>query len=79
MTGPLFRSFWLGRDLLNPYEHGFYSFQLISHKLLRRLVFVPFLGLAVTAPGLRSRALSIGPCHLLRTSPWCRARRSAST
>lgn len=55
MTGPLFRSFWLGRDLLNPYEHGFYSFQLISHKLLRRLVFVPFLGLAVTAPGLRSR------------------------
>ena len=54
MTGPLFRSFWLGRDLLNPAEYGFYSLQLISHKLLRRLVFVPLVGLAVTVPSLRS-------------------------
>jgi glycosyltransferase involved in cell wall biosynthesis len=54
MTGPLFRSFWLERNLLNPAEYGFYSLQLISHKLLRRLVFVPLLGLAVTAPALRS-------------------------
>ena len=52
MTGPLFRSFWLGRDLLNPTEHGFYAVQLLSHKLLRRLVFVPVLGLALTAPAL---------------------------
>jgi glycosyltransferase involved in cell wall biosynthesis len=52
MTGPLFRSFWLGRDLLNPAEHGFYSIQLLAHKLLRRLVFVPVVGLALTAPAL---------------------------
>jgi glycosyltransferase involved in cell wall biosynthesis len=52
MTGPLFRSFWLGRDLLNPAEHGFYSIQLLAHKLLRRLVFVPVFGLALTAPSL---------------------------
>ena len=55
ITGPLFRSFWLGRDLLNPAEYGYYSLQLASHKLLRRLVFFPLIGLAVTAPGLRSR------------------------
>jgi hypothetical protein len=56
IIGPLLRSFWLGRDLLNPAEYGFYSIQLVSHKLLRRLVFVPLIGLAVTAPGLRSRS-----------------------
>jgi glycosyltransferase involved in cell wall biosynthesis len=55
VAGPLLRSFWLGRDLLNPAEYGFYSLQLVSHKLLRRLVFVPLIGLAVTTPGLRSR------------------------
>lgn len=70
MNGPLFRAFWLGRDLFNPAEHGFYSLQLISHKLLRRLLFVPLIGLAVTAPGLRSRgrvyraaALAQGALH----------------
>jgi glycosyltransferase involved in cell wall biosynthesis len=56
IIGPLLRSFWLGRDLLDPAEYGFYSLQLVSHKLLRRLVFVPLIGLAVTAPGLRSRS-----------------------
>jgi hypothetical protein len=54
MIGPQFRSYWLGRDLLNPAEYGFYSLQLVSHKLLRRLVFVPLIGLVLTAPGLRS-------------------------
>jgi glycosyltransferase involved in cell wall biosynthesis len=54
MTGPLFRAVWLRRDLLNPAEYGFYSLQLISHKLMRRLLFVPLIGLAMTAPGLRS-------------------------
>ena len=52
MTGPLFRAVWLGRDLLNPAAHGFYSVQLLAHKLLRRLVFVPVVGLALTAPAL---------------------------
>jgi glycosyltransferase involved in cell wall biosynthesis len=54
MIGPQFRSYWLGRDLLNPGAYGFYSLQLVSHKLLRRLVFVPLIGLVLTAPGLRS-------------------------
>jgi hypothetical protein len=54
MTGPFFRAVWLRRDLLNPAEYGFYSLQLISHKLMRRLLFVPLIGLAMTAPGLRS-------------------------
>jgi hypothetical protein len=55
MIGPFFRALWLGRDLLNPAEYGFYSLQIISHKLLRRLLFVPLVVLAITAPGVRSR------------------------
>lgn len=54
VIGPFFRSFWLGRDLLNPAEYRFYSVQLVSHKLLRRVAFVPLIGAALTAPGLRS-------------------------
>ncbi len=55
MVGPLFRAFWVGRDLLDPAEYGFYSVQLISHKLLRRMAFVPLLGLALTTPALLGR------------------------
>ncbi len=42
------------RSLLNPFRHGFYSLQLFSHKVLRRLVAVPLLLLAVTTPLLWS-------------------------
>lgn len=31
------------RELLNPLQHGFYSVQLFSHKVLRRLLFIPLL------------------------------------
>jgi glycosyl transferase family 2 len=55
MTGPTLRALWLARGLLNPRAYGFYGLQLFSHKLLRRLVFVPVVGLAVTAPALSSR------------------------
>ncbi|MGH3005931.1 MAG: glycosyltransferase [Gaiellaceae bacterium] len=52
MTGPSLRALWLARELLNPGAYGFYAVQLFSHKLLRRLVFVPVVGLAVTAIAL---------------------------
>lgn len=55
MIGPSFRAFWLARDLLNPGAYGFYALQLFSHKLLRRLVFLPIVGLAATAPALWSQ------------------------
>lgn len=29
------RGLWIARELLNPLRHGFYSMQLVSHKLLR--------------------------------------------
>jgi cellulose synthase/poly-beta-1,6-N-acetylglucosamine synthase-like glycosyltransferase len=45
-----FRGVWLRRSLLNPFHHGFYSLQLLSHKLLRRLVFLPLGILLVTSP-----------------------------
>jgi glycosyltransferase involved in cell wall biosynthesis len=55
MAGPSLRALWLARDLLNPGEYGFYAVQLISHKLLRRLVFLPVVGLAAAAPALWSQ------------------------
>jgi cellulose synthase/poly-beta-1,6-N-acetylglucosamine synthase-like glycosyltransferase len=39
------RAVWLRRELLNPFRFGFYAIQLLSHKLLRRLAFIPLLAL----------------------------------
>jgi cellulose synthase/poly-beta-1,6-N-acetylglucosamine synthase-like glycosyltransferase len=49
------RGVWSLRRLFNPLEYGFYAVQLFSHKFLRRLLFVPLLGLAGSAPALWSR------------------------
>jgi cellulose synthase/poly-beta-1,6-N-acetylglucosamine synthase-like glycosyltransferase len=38
------------RQLLNPFRFGFYSFDLFSHKVLRRLVVFPLLLLALVSP-----------------------------
>lgn len=38
------------RDLLNPLQYGFYSWQLFTHKILRRLVGLPVLMLMVALP-----------------------------
>jgi glycosyltransferase involved in cell wall biosynthesis len=38
------------RELLNPLAHGAYAWQLVSHKVLRRLMFVPLAALAVVTP-----------------------------
>ena len=40
------------RGLLNPARFGFYAVQLLSHKLLRRLMGVPLLIMALAAPSL---------------------------
>jgi cellulose synthase/poly-beta-1,6-N-acetylglucosamine synthase-like glycosyltransferase len=45
------------RQLLNPLRYGFYSLQLFSHKLLRRLVVFPLLVLFVTSFFLWSEGL----------------------
>ncbi len=45
-----FRGIWEVRELLNPYRFGFYSIQLISHKLLRRIVAVPLTLLLLLSP-----------------------------
>ena len=46
------------RELLNPFRHGFYALQLFSHKVLRRLVAVPLVGLLVASPLLWSQGLA---------------------
>jgi cellulose synthase/poly-beta-1,6-N-acetylglucosamine synthase-like glycosyltransferase len=38
------------RALLNPFRYGFYSLQLFSHKVLRRLVVIPLLVLLLVSP-----------------------------
>lgn len=55
MTGPSLRALWLARDLVNPDAYGFYALQLFSHKVLRRLVFVPVVALGAAAMALRSQ------------------------
>jgi cellulose synthase/poly-beta-1,6-N-acetylglucosamine synthase-like glycosyltransferase len=44
------RGVWKMRVLLNPFQYGFYSIQLLSHKVLRRLLNIPIILLFVTAP-----------------------------
>jgi glycosyltransferase involved in cell wall biosynthesis len=44
------------RELLDPRRHGFYALQLLSHKVLRRLMAVPLLVVAATAARLAPRA-----------------------
>jgi cellulose synthase/poly-beta-1,6-N-acetylglucosamine synthase-like glycosyltransferase len=43
------------RALLNPFAHGFYAVQLISHKLLRRAMAIPLITLALVTPTLWRR------------------------
>lgn len=40
---------WVRRELLDPRGHGAYALQLLTHKLLRRLVFIPLVGLATSS------------------------------
>ena len=40
------------RSLLDPRRHGFYSFQLVWHKVLRRVMVIPLLVIAVTSLAL---------------------------
>ena len=46
------RAVWLMRELLNPLRHGFYSLQLFSHKVLRRLAIVPMAAILLATPWL---------------------------
>ncbi len=40
------------RGLLNPFRHGFYALQLLTHKVLRRMILIPLLLLLISAPVL---------------------------
>ena len=47
-----FRSVLLRWRLLNPFRHGFYALQLFSHKVLRRLLAFPLLGVLISSIAL---------------------------
>ncbi len=51
------RSVWTNRALLNPFRYGFYSLQIFSHKVLRRLVVFPLLIMLVVSPFLWGQGL----------------------
>lgn len=46
------RAVLVRRELLNPFRYGFYAVQLFSHKVLRRLMFIPLFLLLVSNPFL---------------------------
>lgn len=48
---------WDMRRLLNPFVHGWYSWQLLSHKVLRYFAFVPLVGLIAVSAGLARHGL----------------------
>lgn len=52
VIGRGFASVWHRRGLLDPRRTGFYAAQLLTHKVLRRLVGLPLVVLAVAAPML---------------------------
>lgn len=49
------RGVWLMRHALNPIEYGWFAVQLFSHKVLRRLMVVPLIGIGLSAPLLWRR------------------------
>lgn len=49
-----FQSVLMRRALLNPFRHGAYAFQLLSHKLIRRLVVFPLVLILLVTPLLWS-------------------------
>ena len=51
------RGVWLRYRLLNPFRYGFYSIQLFSHKLLRRLMFVPLILVLLSSIALFSEGM----------------------
>ncbi len=53
----------VARSLLDPRKHGFYAAQLLTHKVLRRLMAVPLLAIAVSSPLL----WGAGPIYQLAT------------
>jgi hypothetical protein len=60
LTALWLRAVWGVRELLNPLRHGFFAFQLLSHKLLRRLLFVPLIALVPASATLRHRGRFYG-------------------
>lgn len=56
------------RTLLNPFRYGFYSLQLFSHKVLRRLVVIPVLVLALVTPCLWNAAWWFQAAAVLQAS-----------
>lgn len=62
------RAIWARRGLLNPARHGFYSLQLLSHKVLRRLTVLPLFVATVAAPLLWQEGIAYRLVVILEVS-----------
>lgn len=59
------RGVWYRRALLDPRNTGLYAFELLVHKLLRRLTWIPLLALVLLAPfAFAAGGLAALPCAL---------------
>jgi cellulose synthase/poly-beta-1,6-N-acetylglucosamine synthase-like glycosyltransferase len=80
------RGVWLMRELLDPFRHGFFSLQLLSHKVLRRLAVIPLGAILLATPflwnaGAIYRAALFAQIAFLATAAlgaWLPARTAAS-
>lgn len=77
-----FRGVVLRRALLNPFRYGFYSWQLFSHKVVRRLVAVPLIVMAGITPAVWSQgglfqiaAVGQATIYLAALAGWLLSRR----
>lgn len=73
----MLRTIWLERAVLNPAVSGFYALQLLSHKVMRRLIVVPLVVLGISAFGLwrkspiyRVAAISQALLHAVALVGW---------
>lgn len=68
-----FRSVIARRELLNPIRFGWYSVQLFTYKVLRRLLAVPILAVGVASLALRRRHPFYAVAAVAQVGFWCAA------
>lgn len=56
ITTQTFADLWRNRDMLNPFRHGFYAIQLLSHKVMRYMIPVFLLVTLITSGLLATRS-----------------------
>jgi hypothetical protein len=59
------------RSLLNPLRHGFYSLQLFTHKVLRRLMALPLIIILLLSPWLWTAGVFFQALVVVQLAGYC--------